>query len=534
MTHWRLTFVTLAPALLFATGHADGSISFVSTVDENVISMRTIEKADVNKATEEDLFGWSPESDRSNGREPVFKLSWSGYPEESLLEKVHGWSGFGAVPVNSPTSTTPHGGTTLTILGGSLPSDGNSIAVLHFPPFKLPSQHASSSTIALSAPLRAALRESVTPYHHSFYPTASPVEDYLLIPRDTPHLGNNFDPTAILIITDTDPTLPVLAEPHADRAIDAYSFPPSLQGSSPFRKLELPSTLNWSSGGTATSCQIYTLDQNTYKKLLSSASDRNRLPLRGGKALGNGKSASGFKILVSLHLDLTIRFHDISDHLLAAVDRRSSPSSPSVIDEDAPPPTLKSEYPRLLHHLTIDLKQVLNHPATQELDSSRLYKARPWELEFRNEISFASEALEISVAFVTGDVIVSRSAASFSDARRSLITFLDFADSFMGVERQMVQQPAIRANGRKTDCPNLSQQHCKDWRWTTSRVASSPIPPIVATPLLRSISPPYTHISPLSTPSVHSSPTPSHRRRISDSLIRIWDSWRYRLVPISR
>ena len=216
----------------------------------------------------------------------------------------------------------------------------------------------------------------------------------------------NFDPLAILIITDTIPTLPVLAEAHADRAIDAYTFPPSLQGSSPFEKLELPSTLNWSSGGTATSCQIYALDQSVYRKLVSSASDRHRFPLRGGKAFGNGKSSSGFKILVSLHLDLTIRFHDISDHLL--VDRRPSAST----NDDEPPvrPTLKSEYPHLLHHLTIDLQQVLRHPATQDLDASRLFKARPWELELRNDISFASDALEVSVVFVTGDIIISRYA----------------------------------------------------------------------------------------------------------------------------
>ena len=400
----------LCAALLFATGHADGSISFVSTVDENVISMRTVEQADVNKTREEDLFGWSPESDNSNGREPVYKLSWSGYPEESLLDKVHGWSGFGTATSDSPAPPTSSGArnsageTTLTILGGSLPRNANGVSVLNFPPFKSPPSHASPSNIALSAPLRAALKESVTPVYSSFYPTASPAEDFLLIPRDTPHLGMNFDPVAILILTDTIPTLPVLAEPHADRGIDSYSFPPSPDGS--FTKLNLPSTLTWSSGGTATSCQIYTLDQSVYRKLVSSASDRDRFPLRGGKASGNEKStASGFKILVSLHLDLTIRFHDISDHLL--VNPRASTS-----DLDAPPPNLKSEYPRLLHHLTIDLKQVLSHPTAQHLDASRLYKARPWELELRSDISFAASALEVSVAFVTGDIIVSRFVVS--------------------------------------------------------------------------------------------------------------------------
>ena len=60
--------------LVFAVGTEEGCIAFCSVEDENTLTIRTIERADVHKMTEEDLFGAHGGGRRLTGREPVFKV----------------------------------------------------------------------------------------------------------------------------------------------------------------------------------------------------------------------------------------------------------------------------------------------------------------------------------------------------------------------------------------------------------------------------------------------------------------------------
>ncbi|GAA5823542.1 hypothetical protein JCM5353_006298 [Sporobolomyces roseus] len=415
--------------LIFAAGHEDGTISFASTQDETPIAMRTLERADVNKTTEEDLFGWSQGGVQRqlSGREPVFRLAWSGFPEETYLDQVSaafaGATGPAsptipsspALPSSSNTGedrTTHRGETMLTVMGGILPSDPIGIHILEFPAYSPPPAAPTTSKSGnISLPLREALRSSVSPVAHHLYATTTPPEDFLLLPRSSPHFGSCFDPNAIIITTGPDRRLPVLAAPHATNGIEAYSFPPS-----PLRvpeSLNLPSPLSFSGGGTCSSTNLITVSGATYRKLLHQfdVSDElaARIPLRGGTAFPQARphivrtnastprmSDNHPRILVTLHVDLVVRFWDVSSHLLWGY--KPTPESE---------PKINLEYPRPLKHLDVDLKAALSDSRALDMNPARLARDRPWELEL-DKVSFAEETLELAVSLSTGDVVVFR------------------------------------------------------------------------------------------------------------------------------
>lgn len=68
-----------ADGLVFAVGTEEGCIAFCSVDDENTLGIRTIEKADVNKMTEDDLFGAQGGNRKLTEREPIFKVSKPDY-----------------------------------------------------------------------------------------------------------------------------------------------------------------------------------------------------------------------------------------------------------------------------------------------------------------------------------------------------------------------------------------------------------------------------------------------------------------------
>ncbi|GAA5990640.1 hypothetical protein JCM5350_001338 [Sporobolomyces pararoseus] len=414
--------------LLFAAGHEDGTISFATAQDETPVAMRTLERADVNKTTEEDLFGWSQGGGQRllSGREPIFRLAWSGFPQETYLDQVtsaiSGASSSAIPSTSSSTFAVPaspslteeksnlHGGTMLTVMGGILPSDPTGIHVLEFPAYSPPPSTAATSKPGnISLPLREALRDSVSPNAHHLYPTSTPPEDFLLLPRSSPHFSLSFDPNAILITTGPDYRFPVLAAPHATNSIEAWSFPPSsLHVPQP---LSLPTPLSFSGGGTCSSTKLVTVSNVTYRKMLHQfdVSDdlSTRLPLRGGTAFPqprprifrNDQSAPRMsdnhpRILITLHVDLVVRFWDVSSHLLWGY--KSTPESE---------PKINLEYPRPLKHLDVDLRAALTDPRALELNSARLARDRPWELEL-DKVSFAEETLELAVSLSTGDILV--------------------------------------------------------------------------------------------------------------------------------
>ncbi|ORY72386.1 hypothetical protein BCR35DRAFT_307654 [Leucosporidium creatinivorum] len=414
--------------LVFAVGHEDGCISFASVADELAIDIRTIERASVNKTTEEDLFGWQGQGEgqkKLSGREPVFKLAWSGFPEETMLSRAAAaWSGAGGSAPTSPdptsstfspslgSSTAPSPGTTiLTILGGLLPSDPPGIHLLEFPAYAAPTLAPTTTSKGnIPAPTRDALKSSLIPLSHHLYPTSTPPEDFLPLPRNSPYYSNAYDPTALIITTGTNPRYPVLPSAQATRGIEAWSFPPSLSHA-PI-SLRLPGSLAWAGGGTCTSIECINIPTLSYRRMLHQFDMEDemgdRLPLRGGKAWPERRpSRQGLtppvdnmpRILVSSHVDLTVRFWDVSSHLLLAP--KAAPGSAPLDSK------LSKEFPRPLRHLDWCLGDVLRDQRSSGLEAARLWRERPWELEIE-KVSLAEETMELAVMLSTGDIIISR------------------------------------------------------------------------------------------------------------------------------
>ncbi|GAA5828420.1 hypothetical protein JCM11251_006237 [Rhodosporidiobolus azoricus] len=403
--------------LVFAAGHEDGSISFASAEDEMPIMIRTLERADVNKTTEEDLFnaGRNP-----SGREPIFRLAWSGFPQETYLDRASAAFGGAVKGPTSPTiPTSPTltddkidlaGGTVLTVLGGLLPSDPTGVHLLELPAYVAPPA-ATSKPGSISLAQKEALRASIAPSAHHLYPTASPPEDFLLLPRSSPHYGLAYDPSAILITSGRDPRFPVLASPHSQNNIEAFTFPPT--NSREPHPLTLPSALSFSGRDTCASAQIVNISGQSYRQLLHqfdlADETAERLPLHGGhafpqprpsRARGPAPSLSDQppRFLVTAHTDLTVRFSDISNHLLWG--HRTGEGSP---------PRIEHEFPRPLRHLDVDLKAALADPRAGDLAAARLWRERPWELEL-DKVDFAEDNLEVAVNTSTGDVVIFRLA----------------------------------------------------------------------------------------------------------------------------
>jgi syntaxin-binding protein 5 len=184
---------------LFAVGHTDGSIAFWAVEDDDQpLLVRTLDSTHVN------LVGLDALDDEQNEvqqltREPIFKLSWSSFSD----------------------STDPRGGETiLTILGGLDASKPPGLTVLLFPPFnptEPPSTPLSPKSENLHPFFRNFMIESLNPSKSFFYETFGVVQDYLLMPQNSPHLAGNFDPYAILILTQST---------HNARSVQAYQYPP--------------------------------------------------------------------------------------------------------------------------------------------------------------------------------------------------------------------------------------------------------------------------------------------------------------------
>lgn len=423
-----LADTTPTSGLVFAVGHEDGCLSFASVADELAIDIRTIERASVNKTTEEDLFGWQRQGDgqkKLSGREPVFKLTWSGFPEETMLSRAAAaWNGPGGSAPTSPTPTSPTfspspsssaapapGATILTILGGLLPSDPSGLHLLEFPAYVAPALAPTTTSKGnIPAPTRDALKASLTPISHHLYPTATPPEDFLLLPRNSPYYSNSYDPTALLITTGTNPRFPVLPSAQASRGIEAWSFPPSLSHA-PI-SLRLPVSLSWAGAGTCTSIECINVPTLSYRRMIHQFDMEDemadRLPLRGGKAWPETRPfRQGLtppvdnmpRVLVSSHVDLTVRFWDLSSHLLLAP--KAAPGS-TLLDGK-----LSKEYPRPLRHLDFSVGDVLKDQRSSGLEAARLWRERPWELEIET-VSLAEETMELAVMLSTGDVIIAR------------------------------------------------------------------------------------------------------------------------------
>lgn len=445
-------------AEVFAMGHEDGCVSFWSIRDDDKpIMVRTLTSLDVEKPVTDPAL-----MDIQRPLiEPIFKLAWSGFPEKGWIdmatESAAGWQSHArqrSASSHEPTNGSIKG-TVLTVLGGAKAGiDPPGLFTAHLPPYTSSLTLWSGGTVEANHKLRVALYDSLVPTCETVYPTSSVVEDFLLLPRSNPHYSGTYDPTAVVVLLAADPSLPTLPPPAAVRGLACFTFPPRPQSFTPDqpaptsghqqghhldpslvgppKELHLPLPLTLAGGGAILGAKLEELTPHAYRKLvgpldvtglnqkqeqeaaasaLKSSHNNSRPPLilTGGKASASlsGEGTDGitdlirsakFRLLLTWHLDGTVRFYDVSPHLLlmGEVDEaelRNQPDNPRI--------WLKQGFPSPLPHLTIDTRKLLGSPLMMGHPSFDRIRGKARI----QDVHFASEVLETTVALSTGQVV---------------------------------------------------------------------------------------------------------------------------------
>lgn len=204
---------------IFAIGHLNGSLSFWSLQHEQLCLGRH----------------FLPSHERGGEvREPVFKLSWNSYPD---LEECRSLLSFdtAGTPGSAPRPALPRlvgatldysgGETTLTILGGLSASEYPGVRVLQFPPFDTITYDSLSPTTNDHDRIDL-LRHAVVPLGVARIIASQPVNDFLLVPRSSPHFNNAHDPVSIIQSFSIDSPRGTV------QALEAVEFPPPISTSS--------------------------------------------------------------------------------------------------------------------------------------------------------------------------------------------------------------------------------------------------------------------------------------------------------------
>ncbi|KAG6919011.1 hypothetical protein DXG01_009721 [Tephrocybe rancida] len=448
LTHRRpeVTALTIHPAgHFFAVGYADGSLAFWAVEDEEKpLLLRTLDELDVNVVDQNLLNehisqGREGKTTSPSEREPIFKLSWSGFQN----------------------STDPRGGnTTLSILGGLIVGEANGLTIVQFPAFNPPEPPASTSPNptrpVLHPVMRQAMRDSLDVMDSYFYFTQGIIQDYLLIPHKSPHFAGTFDPIAIILLTEGEGNT---------RTIEAYQYPPpaflsnapktpanvatatvdplnsladtlkDLEENEDPKQLIIPAALSHGKSGVLGG-QLFKIEKETYQTLAAGKSTEElMLPLTGGQAWADEFKANDLRlakyqphrILVTSHRDFTVCFDDISAQLLVAQR----------------PTSLQSNFPDPLSDLTIDLGPVL-------LDSTVISRTSPALMEHTriDNVYFAAEALETTVLLATGEVILyrlsgPRKPSTHRDASDEELIILDHVPSQRGFSPYLMLAPTL-------------------------------------------------------------------------------------------
>ncbi|KAH9081593.1 lethal giant larvae like, C-terminal-domain-containing protein [Lactarius deliciosus] len=395
----------------FAVGHVDGSIAFWAVEDDTQPLMaRTLDEIDVLKVDGEKLEQYLSDEDGPprhtsrphEPREPIFKLAWSGYPN----------------------SYDPRGGeTSLTILGGQFNHDPPGINVLWLPAFNPPAPPSPSNDQSLHLFFRDAMRESLAPLSAYFYPTPGLTQDFLLMPRDSPHFGGSWNPTAILMLFEGGeetraleaqqfPPLEFLAsapapsqnteettdddeESHECLAQDLATALQSMTVNEEPKKLCLPPSL-WTGPEAIVDADLFSLDRIAYETLSRSGEPRSDdLLLEGGISTPDEEIVTAIKhakfephrIIITRNADLSIRFLDVSVQLLI-------PSSSSPFT---------SAFPRALPGLSIDVLAIIGSP---EIVAHGL--ANTAGQARIDDVQLATESLEVALVLSGGEVLLYR------------------------------------------------------------------------------------------------------------------------------
>ncbi len=246
----NVTCITWRPdGLVFAVGYDDGCIAMWAFEDpDRPLMVRTMTNEDVNMTDAEDLLGAGALAartghskqdplleERLTSREPIFKLVWASFPDSASIRLMSAAAHAGAGPEPPSTATTEYadrGETLLLVLGGAPADDAPAINILQFPPYSPAppvtgkARKPNVNTEGLTRAERSAFRDSLTCTGSSSYPTTTPAEDFLLVPRTSPYFGLAHDPIAIIIMLTPDPTWPAVNGPKAARGIQLLSFPP--------------------------------------------------------------------------------------------------------------------------------------------------------------------------------------------------------------------------------------------------------------------------------------------------------------------
>lgn len=305
-------------AKLFAAGYDDGTIAFWSIEDgDKPVMARTLSMEDVNLATSSSLFADDPgASDSSSSgqiREPIFKMTWSAFSDNTTL-----FDRFSTPRPAEGTSSPAHkapDGTILTVLGGLLPSDPKGLHTLHLPPYVAPSIISGSGTVQA----RDAFRTSVRPMYSNVLPTHTPPEDFLLFTPD-PYYGHARDPYAVLLLTSPDRDLPKIA-PHTERGFAAYPFPPVM--GKELEELELPIDLHISGSQAVLHAEAYTITGLAHKRLVDDEAAKKRLPLTGGSGELHNRSSKvhpTHHAAVTAHVDMSVKIWDYTKHVPSLLD----------------------------------------------------------------------------------------------------------------------------------------------------------------------------------------------------------------------
>ncbi|CAA7264832.1 unnamed protein product [Cyclocybe aegerita] len=433
LTHRRMIVTSIAvhpSGHILAVGYADGSIAFWAVEDDTrPLVVRTLDEVDVNvvnaDALEKHLAGDNQKSSQSI-REPIFKLSWSGFSN----------------------SADPRGGeTVLAVLGGDLPGKPFGLTVTLLPAFNPPAppNEPPAQLNSLHPGFRSAMCESVVPKKTFFYETRGVVQDYLLLPRKSPHYNGSSDPYAVALILDV----------QGVRAVESYQFPPpgfvqttavqeaqmpdsnsitdltaeettaspagllSPVPSTPLPKsprhlngtparARIPFTLS-NSGSGVLGGRLFKLENDVYDNFVDKKSDNDiHLDLKGGQAFADTTKLNELKlskyqpkrIWMTYNGDLTVRFYDMSAYLLIP----TSATSP-----------LENEWPNPLPSLTIRLSELFDDASI----SKSLHL--PVEHAAIQSVQIAPDALECAIVLGSGDVLIYHSRSRLGSVTSSKV-----------------------------------------------------------------------------------------------------------------
>ncbi|OAV88956.1 hypothetical protein PTTG_12209 [Puccinia triticina 1-1 BBBD Race 1] len=394
--------------LIFAAGYSDGCLAFWSIDDGEIpLLVRTIDRENVT------TFDWQEAPDTeisetvsapgSQTREPIFRLAWSHSPVAQNSNSNQ-----------SDKNDLAKDGTKLVILGGLLVIDPIGVHVLHYPKYYPHSKTTSEG----NGDIRGAMKDSVSSVGHSLYPTDEIPDDFLLIPRKTPYFDGAEDPLAILISStcrrkhDWLHSGPAAEDDNlrfSSRTVHGYTFPPDTHKET--QEYFLPSSFDWIGSKTVVLSQLFDLSELAYQFYLSSNANTSaqlqtahldHLPLRGGQAHVSPLISASledqyqqtsavlsefslqYRILVTVHVDYKIRFWDISPALL--LPKLHGSSELDDLQEQGGTRKygfdLKSDFPRRLDHLTVDMTALFRHSSSSPL-SFKL--AAPIELQLNPE-----------------------------------------------------------------------------------------------------------------------------------------------------